>query len=226
MAGCGAWGGSVSLPGNACDRTPHDQREAEAILAAEWLREAFPQLDVSRAARGGALPPTDPPRIRTFAHWSFGRIYWLGSKYEAGKPILLTQEIHILAGHHFVMTIRYPVMDWQQIGKGGDTLRHCAPALPLLSSALPIVRTASVRDLGRNQMRHLRRSSVMPMVVVLLLLAAGCGRSRSYQDGFNAGQRLATLGIGSEAACKGAFILSSATDRNQFLEGCADGLNS
>lgn len=63
-------------------------------------------------------------------------------------------------------------------------------------------------------------------MLIVALLAGACGRNPSYEDGFKAGQRLATLGLGGDAGCKAAFILSSASDRTSFLEGCSDGLDS
>lgn len=92
-----------------------DRREAEDLLAAEWLRGVFPQLDASRAARGGNFPPADPPRIRTFATWSFTRAYWLGSASDRSLAALLTQEIHVLAADKLVMSLRYPVMHWHSV---------------------------------------------------------------------------------------------------------------
>lgn len=61
---------------------------------------------------------------------------------------------------------------------------------------------------------------------MLVFLTAACGKSASYEEGFRAGQRLATMGIDNDAACKAAFVLSSASDRTEYLEGCADGLVS
>lgn len=64
------------------------------------------------------------------------------------------------------------------------------------------------------------------VVAILLLATPACGRNPSYEEGFKAGQRLSTLGIGGPTSCKAAFVLSSATDRNSFLEGCSDGITS
>lgn len=95
--------------------------EADTILATEWLREVFPQLEASRAATGGKLPPSDPPRIRTFAEWAFARVYWLGSTTVDGDPTLLTQEVHVLASSSLVVTLRYPVTPWTLLdGEGAD----------------------------------------------------------------------------------------------------------
>lgn len=70
-----------------------------------------------------------------------------------------------------------------------------------------------------------RRLAIVAAVIVTIATAA-CGRSESYQEGFKAGQRLSTLGLDAGAACKGAFILSSASDRDEYLKGCEDGLQS
>lgn len=63
-------------------------------------------------------------------------------------------------------------------------------------------------------------------VLVTILASAACGKDPSYEEGYKAGQRLLTLGIGTPATCKGAFILSSASDRDAYLKGCEDGLKS
>lgn len=75
-------------------------------------------------------------------------------------------------------------------------------------------------------MRTAHRRVAIIALVLGTIPAAACGKSDSYQEGFKAGQRLSTVGLDTGAACKGAFILSSASDRNEYLEGCEDGLES
>ena len=83
----------VAGPGSgACTRTDIelDQAgDAETALTADWLAGEFPELEASRAAKGGALPPVEPPRVRTFPGWTFARIYWLdATDGAAGKRTL------------------------------------------------------------------------------------------------------------------------------------------
>lgn len=63
-------------------------------------------------------------------------------------------------------------------------------------------------------------------LALVCLVIGACGKSDSYQEGFKAGQRLSTVGVEVDAACKAAFILSSASDRDEYLKGCDEGLKS
>lgn len=81
--------------------------------------------------------------------------------------------------------------------------------------------------LGKAGGMHLMNRPVVIAVLALVTLASSaCGKTASYEEGFKAGQRLSTLGLDGSAACKGAFIVSAASDREEFLEGCQDGLDS
>lgn len=106
--------------------------EAETALTYDWLAGEFPELEATRAAKGGALPPEDPPRIRTFPGWTFSRLYWLGATdRENGDRALAAQETHVLASRRTVVTLRYPPIHWHPFG---PTSPEVTPGTPGLSA--------------------------------------------------------------------------------------------
>jgi hypothetical protein len=86
--------------------------------------ELLSQLDPGRAGLGGDNPPRNPPKAKTFHNFVFGRIYWLkhmaaersvGGRdvgEEGRRNVVAAQEIHLIAGRTFAITIRYGVLGW------------------------------------------------------------------------------------------------------------------
>ncbi len=75
-----------------------------------------PQLDdvdPDRAARGGEYPPRYPPKAKAFQDCIFARAYWLGATESSHE--IRAQEVHILAGETFVITLRYPSRTWDMV---------------------------------------------------------------------------------------------------------------
>lgn len=78
-------------------------------------------LDPSRASRGGENPPARPPKAKAFHDSVFARTYWLGTPDTPvpQQPMaarddlkLIVQEIHLIVGPTFAMTLRYPCQAW------------------------------------------------------------------------------------------------------------------
>jgi hypothetical protein len=94
------------------------EEEAKAFFASAWIQDSFPGLLAKRAAKGGALPPTDPPSFHVAPGWAFGRLYWLDKRKESPRGeddqdlILVAQEIHVVASDSLAVTVRYPLIHW------------------------------------------------------------------------------------------------------------------
>ncbi len=72
-------------------------------------------LDVHRAAEGGENPPDRPPKAKAFRRFVFGRLYWLDAKKVSPERIgVVAQELHVIAGKTFAVTMRYPCLLWDQ----------------------------------------------------------------------------------------------------------------
>jgi len=85
----------------------------EAQLKLRRLTDRCRQLtdvDPRRATKGGDYPPKFPPRAKAFKDCIFARAYWLGATGTSHK--IKGQEIHILAGERFAVTLRYPTRIW------------------------------------------------------------------------------------------------------------------
>lgn len=68
-----------------------------------------------RATEGGEDPPRRPPKAKAFANAIFTRAYWMGTDASidgTGRGPVRAQEIHVLAGHSFAITMRYPRQGW------------------------------------------------------------------------------------------------------------------
>jgi hypothetical protein len=87
-------------------------------------------LDPSRAAQGGENPPARPPKAKAFHDSVFARMYWLGIRPTPAPHELMAQEInlelvaeeiHLIVGKTFAVTLRYPCLAWEldrMVGKG------------------------------------------------------------------------------------------------------------
>lgn len=117
-----------------------DEHSASGFLdrLREECGELLSQLDPGRAGLGGDNPPRNPPKAKTFHNFVFGRIYWLkhmavkrpkgdgdvGEK--SGENVVAAQEIHLIVGRTFAITIRYGVLGWhldKMLSDGDQSLR-------------------------------------------------------------------------------------------------------
>jgi hypothetical protein len=127
--------------------------EAKAFFASAWIQDSFPGLLAKRAAKGGALPPTDPPSFHVSSGWAFGRLYWLDKRKESPRGdddqdlILVAQEIHVVASTSLVVTVRYPLIHWHATDP-------TTPRAATRGLGLPIERlkkdTAELTEAARN----------------------------------------------------------------------------
>ncbi|MDP9329883.1 MAG: hypothetical protein M3P11_04490 [Actinomycetota bacterium] len=127
--------------------------EAKAFFASAWMQDSFPRLLAKRAAKGGALPPTDPPSFHVSPGWVFGRLYWLDKRKESPRGdddqdlILVAQEIHVVSSSSLAVTVRYPLIHWHATDP--TTPRAATPGL-----GLPIERlkkeTAELAEAARS----------------------------------------------------------------------------
>jgi len=86
---------------------------AEEVLRA--LADATPDLagiDPRRAADGWEGPTRRPPKTKAFRDVVFARAYWLGGIEAAGRERELAQEVHLIAGRTFIISLRYPIQLW------------------------------------------------------------------------------------------------------------------
>jgi hypothetical protein len=88
----------------------------EQLLAS--VKERCPELDgliPERAARPERDPTKRPPKTKAFRGFVFARMYWLevvGSPRRDQDQDLVAQELHLIAGPSFAITIRYPCLAW------------------------------------------------------------------------------------------------------------------
>ena len=90
--------------------TPEDAEEVLRVLVP--ATHDLEGLDPQRAADGGEVPTRRPPKTKAFRHVVFARGYWLGGIEAAGRERELTQEVHLIAGRTFVISLRYPIQMW------------------------------------------------------------------------------------------------------------------
>ena len=94
----------------------YQQGLTEELLAS--VKERCPELDgliPERAARPERDPTKRPPKTKAFREFVFARMYWLevvGSPLRDEEQDLVAQEIHLIAGPSFAITIRYPCLAW------------------------------------------------------------------------------------------------------------------
>ncbi len=89
-------------------------------------RQALHRVDPKLAADGGAEPPRQPPKAKAFRNAMFARAYWMGTEETEGASVA-AQEVHVLAGHTFAITMRYFRQGWD---RNGTALGVGHPALP------------------------------------------------------------------------------------------------
>ena len=77
------------------------------------LRSNCPQLHEIKpewATKGGDYPPHHPPKAKAFGQSVFLRAYWLGAT--ESHTSIRAQEVRVLAGKRFAITLRYPSHLW------------------------------------------------------------------------------------------------------------------
>jgi hypothetical protein len=94
----------------------YQEGSTEELLAS--VKERCPELDgliPERAARPERDPTKRPPKTKAFRGFVFARMYWLevvgGSRRDEDQD-LVAQEIHLIAGPSFAITIRYGCLAW------------------------------------------------------------------------------------------------------------------
>lgn len=96
--------------------TPYEPGATEQLLGS--IQERCSQLDgliPERAARPERDPTRRPPKTKAFRGFVFARMYWLGVVGPLRKDKrqeLVAQEIHLIAGPSFALTIRYQPLAW------------------------------------------------------------------------------------------------------------------
>ena len=94
----------------------YEPRVTEELLAS--VKGRCPELAgliPERAARPERDPTKRPPKTKVFRGSVFARTYWLevvGSPHRDGQQELVAEEIHLIAGPSFAITIRYPCLAW------------------------------------------------------------------------------------------------------------------
>jgi hypothetical protein len=89
---------------------PRDAEEALRTLSTRLPELA--DLDPRRATEGGESPPRRPPKAKAFERVIFARAYWLGVPNTEDDSGVLAQEVHVIGGSSFVVTMRYPLQAW------------------------------------------------------------------------------------------------------------------
>jgi hypothetical protein len=110
----------------------YEEGETEEFLAS--VKERCPELDgliPERAARPERDPTKRPPKTKAFRGFVFARMYWLevvGSPRRDEEQDLVAQEIHLIAGPSFAITIRYPCLAWNLTKLIAEGVRFPTPA--------------------------------------------------------------------------------------------------
>ena len=101
-------------------------------------------IDPRRATEGGEHPPRHPPKAKAFKGSVFARAYWLCTGNLQGNPVR-AQEVHVLAGATFAITLRYPWQGWDVNG------------LPLTDAYLPANEGGPDLDAARGEVLGIRQ---------------------------------------------------------------------
>jgi hypothetical protein len=107
-----------------------DARTDEPIAALTALRERLPELHELRPERMGGRsdnPPAYPPKAKAFRDFVFARVYWLHHGAHDDEHGVLTQELHLLLGRTFAITVRREVLGWPR--EIPDTPEQTLPVL-------------------------------------------------------------------------------------------------
>jgi len=103
--------------------------DADAGLLIGELAKAsksLPGLDPERAVRQEADPSSRPPKAKAFHDFVFSRAYWLWVRRTEDDVEVIAQEVHLIAGRTFAVTVRYPCLSWsrQRMAAGDDDSRR------------------------------------------------------------------------------------------------------
>jgi len=103
--------------------------DADAGLLISELAKAsqfLPGLDPERAVRQEADPSSRPPKAKAFHHFVFSRAYWLWVQRTEDDVEVVAQEVHLIAGRTFAVTVRYPCLAWsrRRMADGDDESRR------------------------------------------------------------------------------------------------------
>ena len=82
-----------------------------------------------RAARREEDPTKRPPKAKVFRGFVFARMYWLEEigPPETDEDELVAQEIHLIAGPSFAITIRYEPLAWSLVRLVSEGVRYPHP---------------------------------------------------------------------------------------------------
>jgi CorA-like Mg2+ transporter protein len=82
-----------------------------------------------RAARREEDPTKRPPKAKVFRGFVFARMYWLEEigPPEVDEDELVAQEIHLIAGPSFAITIRYEPLAWSLVRLVSEGVRYPHP---------------------------------------------------------------------------------------------------
>jgi hypothetical protein len=73
---------------------------------------SLPGLDPERAVRQEADPSSRPPKAKAFHDFVFSRAYWLWVRATGDDVEVVAQEVHLIAGRTFAVTVRFPCRSW------------------------------------------------------------------------------------------------------------------
>jgi hypothetical protein len=103
--------------------------DADAGLLISELAKAsssLPGLDPEKAVRQEADPSSRPPKAKAFHDFVFSRAYWLWVRRSEADVEVIAQEVHLIAGRTFAVTVRYPCLAWSRtrMADGDDDSRR------------------------------------------------------------------------------------------------------
>lgn len=92
--------------------------DADCLELLQWIAQEklLPGLDPPRAARHERDPTDRPPKVKGFHGFVFARAYALETRRYPPEGFdrveLVVEEMHVIAGATFVITLRYPCVAW------------------------------------------------------------------------------------------------------------------
>jgi len=108
----------------------YEEGVTEELLAD--VKDRCPSLEgliPERAARREEDPTKRPPKAKVFRGFVFARMYWLEEigPPDADEDELVAQEIHLIAGPSFAITIRYEPLAWSLVRLVSEGVRYPHP---------------------------------------------------------------------------------------------------
>jgi magnesium transporter len=85
-----------------------------SVLIGELAKasSSLPGLDPVRAVRQETDPSSRPPKAKAFRDFVFSRAYWLWVRPTEDDVEVVAQEVHLMAGRTFAITVRFPCRSW------------------------------------------------------------------------------------------------------------------